>query len=200
MTHQIAVLFARADSIYKSFANVDVWDEARDARKWQGGCSLVAHPPCRAWSVLKWLAKPPPGAKELAPWAISQIRKWGGVLEHPLGSELWPFCRWPPAKGLPDAWGGWTLRVDQYHFGHRARKSTLLYICGCPPSNIPPKSWRPGEPLYVISASKRKRQTGATMRPEVSRAEREGTPPEFAEWLCEIARRCRRPRTPILGV
>lgn len=31
---QIAVLFARADSIYKTLPECDVWDATRDARKW----------------------------------------------------------------------------------------------------------------------------------------------------------------------
>jgi hypothetical protein len=34
---EVAVLFARADSIYKTLAGCDVWDEARDALKWLGG-------------------------------------------------------------------------------------------------------------------------------------------------------------------
>ena len=29
-----------------------------------------------------------------------------------------------------------------------------------------------------------------TKRPEISKAEREATPPEFAAWLVELARRC----------
>ena len=32
----VAVLFARADSVYKTLPGVDVWDEARDARQWPG--------------------------------------------------------------------------------------------------------------------------------------------------------------------
>lgn len=50
---QIAVLFARQDSIYKTLPGCDVWDIERDARKWPGGCPVVAHPPCRAWGRLR---------------------------------------------------------------------------------------------------------------------------------------------------
>jgi len=53
----VAVLFARADSHYKALPGVDVWDEARDARKWPGGAPLVAHPPCRLWAKLRQFAK-----------------------------------------------------------------------------------------------------------------------------------------------
>lgn len=33
----VAVLFARADSVYKGLPGCDVWDAERDARLWQGG-------------------------------------------------------------------------------------------------------------------------------------------------------------------
>jgi len=52
-----AVLFARADSIYKQL-DCDVWDQERDALRWPGGASIVAHPPCRSWGRLRKLAKP----------------------------------------------------------------------------------------------------------------------------------------------
>jgi hypothetical protein len=80
---QVAVLFAREDSIYKTMPNVDVWDAARNALNWQGGCPVIAHPPCRAWGRLRHFAKPVDGEKDLARWAVAQVRKWGGVLEHP---------------------------------------------------------------------------------------------------------------------
>lgn len=62
----VAVLYARADSNYKAMENVDVWDAERDARNWPGGCPVVAHPPCRAWSALAHMAKPRPDEKDLA--------------------------------------------------------------------------------------------------------------------------------------
>ena len=80
---QIAVLFARADSNYKQLPECDVWDAERDARNWPGGCQVVAHPPCRAWGRLRHFAKPRDDEKDLARFAVAQVRKWGGVLEHP---------------------------------------------------------------------------------------------------------------------
>ena len=77
---QVAVLFARADSIYKTLPGCDVWDIDRDARKWPGGAPIVGHPPCRAWGGLRHMAKPRPDEKALATWCVDQIRKWGGCL------------------------------------------------------------------------------------------------------------------------
>jgi hypothetical protein len=193
-TPQVAVLFARRDSIYKSFPNCDVWDEDRDARKWPGGLPIVAHPPCRAWGVLKAMAKPLPHEKALAPWSIKQIRRWGGVLEHPLGSDLWPHLKLPPPGGLQDEFGGWTLKVDQFHYGHKARKRTLLYICGIQPSELPRKKWKPGEPQFVVAQNKTIRAQSDKHKPSISKEEREETPEPFAKWLCEIAQKCRQPR------
>lgn len=186
-----SALFVRADSIYKTMAGVDAYDIERDAKTFRNG-PIVAHPPCRAWSCLKAFAKPPPGERRLAIWAVLKIRRHGGVLEHPKGSSLWPTMKLPKPGWLPDAWGGYTIEVDQFHWGHRARKRTWLYIVGT--LDLPPIPRRPGEPTHVIdrpgSARKRERPNSAGLRPWVTKREREATPPQFAQWLVELARRC----------
>ena len=126
----VSVLFCRADSAYKNDSRFDVWDAQRNALLWDGGSPLIAHPPCRAWGILSHMAKPRPGEKDLAPWAISQIRKFGGVLEHPKGSRLWKFMQLPEPGAMPDEFGGFSILLDQWDFGHVARKPTKLYICG----------------------------------------------------------------------
>ena len=187
----IAVLFARADSIYKTLLGCDVWDEARDARNWPGGVPVVAHPPCRAWGQLRHMASPLPGEKELSIWAVDQVRRWGGVMEHPKLSTLWPTCHLP-GPGKSDAYGGWTLPIFQYWWGHRAEKATLLYIVGCPPSNIPAMPLSLGDaPAICGTSGRRKNLKRKTSRPEITHAEREQTPRELAIWLCELASRCR---------
>lgn len=182
----VTALFCRRDSVYKRLPGVDAWDADRDALQWPGGSPVVAHPPCRAWGAFAMFAKPIEGEREYALWAVDQVRRWGGVLEHPARSALWtekPL----PAPGLRDAWGGWTLPVDQHSFGHRARKSTLLYICGVEPSDIPEMPLKLGAAEFVIGDSGRR--SAGTKRPEISKAEREHTPIEFALWLVELARR-----------
>jgi len=181
----VTVLCARADSVYKLLPGLDVWDKDRDARKWPGGNPAVAHPPCRAWGRLRTFARPEPGEKELAVWAVGQVRRFGGVLEHPHGSTLWDAAGLP-APGRRDSFGGWTLPVLQFWWGHRAEKATDLYIVGCEPEDIPPIPFVMGEPTHVVQSRKR-----FDHRPHISKAERQHTPLAFALWLVELARRCR---------
>lgn len=196
MSAPIAVLFARSDSIYKTIPGCDVWDAERDARRWPGGAPVVAHPPCRAWGTLRGLAKPRPGEKDLAIWAIAQVRKFGGVLEHPKRSTLWPVCGLP-SGGQIDSFGGWTLPIFQSSFGHRAEKATLLYVVGCAPAQIPDLPIVLGDAPCVISSSGRNKdgsrlkQGDAGWRPRLHTAEREHTPPDLAWWLVSLARLCR---------
>jgi hypothetical protein len=184
----VSVLFARADSIYKSMPGVDVWDAERDALNWPGGSPVVAHPPCRAWGKFAMFSKPRDGERELALWAVDQVRTWGGVLEHPAQSRLW-VAKPLPEPGDRDAWGGWTLPVYQHWWGHRAQKATRLYLCGCEPKDLPPMPMRLGAAEYVIGDSGR--ASAGTKRREISKDEREHTPIEFARWLVAVARICR---------
>jgi hypothetical protein len=183
---EVAALFVRADSIYKTMPGVDAWDEARDARNWPGGVPVVAHPPCRAWASLRHCAKPRDGEKDLAHLAIRHVRQWGGVLEHPQLSTLWKVAGLPE-PGMRDEHGGWTLIIDQHWWGHRARKRTRLYIVGCEPADIPPIPMRLGEATHTVGLWSGRDK--ARCRPSISKREFEATPPELAEWLCEVARR-----------
>lgn len=192
----VAVLFARSDSIYKTLPGVDVFDADRNALTWTGGAPVVAHPPCRLWGRLRGMSTAPAAERDLAPWAVSQVRRWGGVLEHPAASALWPVANLPE-PGVRDEFGGWTLPILQSWFGHRAEKATRLYICGVEPGSLPEIPFVLGEASHVI-AQMRTRRDGTRMRkgdagwrPEVTKTEREATPPEFAAWLLETARRCR---------
>lgn len=181
----VAILFARADSNYKRLPDCDVWDAERDARRWKGGCSVVAHPPCRAWGRLRHFARPRPDEKALGLWAADQVRKWGGVLEHPAGSTLWD-ATGLPKPGQRDQWGGWTLAAPQKWWGHKAEKASWFYVVGCAPGEIPPLPYVMGEAAYVVQSRKR-----TDYRPHITKAEREHTPPALAEWLVELARRCK---------
>lgn len=181
----IAVLFARSDSNYKSLPGCDVWDIERDAQGWAGGSSLIAHPPCRGWGRLRQFALPRPGEKELAIKAVDYVRRFGGVLEHPAQSTLWLHCALPRPGEFYDEFGGWSLEIQQFNWGHRAEKSTWLYIVGCMPTDIPVIPCRIGRASHCIRPSK-----GYPRLPSVTKAEREHTPLDLAKWLVDLARRC----------
>lgn len=190
----VAVLFARADSHYKQMDGVEVYDMERDARTYDGPWPVVAHPPCRAWGRLRTFANPRPDERNLARLAVALVREFGGVLEHPDSSTLWAAQRLPE-PGQVDAFGGWTLGISQHWWGHRAEKLTRLYIVGCAPRDIPEMPMALGDATHVI-AQHRTLPDGSRLvkgmpgwRPEVSKAEREHTPPELAAWLVELARR-----------
>lgn len=186
----IAVLFARQDSVYKSIEGCDVYDIERDARRWAGGCPVVAHPPCRAWGRLRQFANPRPDEKDLALFAVARVREFGGVLEHPACSTLWPAAGLP-APGDVDAFGGWTFPIVQSWFGHRADKKTWIYVVGIVPAQLPDFPLVLGEATHKIGSSGRRRDGSRLKdRPEVTKAEREHTPPALADWLVECARRC----------
>jgi hypothetical protein len=185
MMHEIAVLFARTDSNYKAMPGVDVWDIERDARNWPGGTPVIAHPPCRSWGRLRQFAKPRDDEKALGPWAVEQVRKFGGVLEHPAESTLFAHCGMPRPGQFPDEFGGYSIAIDQFHFGHRAEKSTWLYIVGCAPDDLPEIPRREGSPTHCVRPTK-----SYPRLPSITKPEREHTPPALAQWLCQVARKC----------
>lgn len=180
----ISALFVRPDSIYKTLG-VDCWDIERDARQWPGGNAIVAHPPCRAWGSLRMMANPREGEKDLAFLSVKWIQQWGGVLEHPATSLLWKEVPLP-LPGQHDKYGGYTLCVDQFWWGHKAVKRTFLYIVGCPQHNLPSIPLRLDAVEYTVS-SKIKKKSGRRTKKEITKKEREETPIEFAKFLIQIA-------------
>ncbi|MCE1226217.1 MAG: hypothetical protein LWW87_06985 [Geobacteraceae bacterium] len=170
----VAVLFARKTSYYKQLPGVDVYDIDRDAFTFLGGVPVVAHPPCRTWGKLSHMATSArPGEKELALFAIEQIRKNGGVLEHPKYSKLFKLL---PPVGQYDSFGGFVLGVNQSWWGHNGEKPTLLYICGVPRNTVS----LPLSLAYPLKSCE-----------SMCTAERERTPPAFARWLVDLAARCK---------
>ncbi|MES2597195.1 MAG: hypothetical protein V4662_17745 [Verrucomicrobiota bacterium] len=190
---RVSVLFVCHGSVYKAMPDVETYGlPYRDARDFKGDTSIVTHAPCRAWSQLKAFARPPKGERWLAVWSVLQVRRNGGVLEHPRGSALWDRMNLPKPYEPPDEWGGWTMEIDQFHWGHKARKSTWLYVVGT--QEVPLMPYRAGGPTHVVAnASRTRKREGpnkAVMKSWCTKSEREQTPPAFARWLVDLARRC----------
>ncbi len=196
----VAVLYVDKNGIYPKLAaelDLDCWDESRDARKYDGPWSVVAHPPCRNYSSLKHLAKS--DYSDCAIVALEQVRKFGGVLEHPARSALFDRFRpgYPPWPGdLPDPWGGVTIEVAQVEWGHVARKRTWLYCIGTrafersPFPDREPTHWVSGFRSTTGATPKRYKQNGCAVPPGIkvcSAQQRRRTPVEFARYLVRLA-------------
>lgn len=179
----IAALYIDPRGPYPKMPGVEPWDEQRDARLYMGHHPVVAHPPCGPWGRLSaYCRKQDPS---LAVLAVAQVRRWGGVLEHPAGSRLFRECQLPWPGELPDEHGGWTLSVNQVDFGHVAVKHTWLYIVGTPPSSVRVTVPR-GIPTHRIAVDRRKRNAQGLK--ECSAELRRRTPHAFADFLVAIAR------------
>jgi hypothetical protein len=163
---------------------LDVFAPTRDARNYGGDHPVIAHPPCGPWGRFWWNYKGGEGAKDCGLRAVEQVREFGGVLEHPAQSGLWKVAGIPAPGDPPDPWDGWTLLVQQCDWGHLARKSTWLYVVGVEPQNLP--EFPPTrEPTHVMV----RLLSNGNDWPEIPKRLRHLTPPAFADWLVELARR-----------
>jgi hypothetical protein len=164
------------------------WGIERDARLYEGPWPVVAHPPCGPWGSFAHLCKSPAQDPALAVLALEQVRRWGGVLEHPRCSRFWKHAGLPFPWQPPDDFGGRSVEVDQLHWGHVAHKRTWLYLVGI--AELPPAPYPHRKPTHDLMGSRGRNATadrGGKL--EVSKELRRRTPVAFAEWLILIARR-----------
>jgi len=203
----IAALFVDPRGSYAGLPDVDVWDEARDARLYAGPWPVVAHPPCQRWGKM-WFGQPlhvkkTGERKRLGDdggcfaAALASVLQFGGVLEHPWGSRAWAHfgLNTPPRSGgwiAADFDGGWTCCVEQGRYGHYARKPTLLYAFGVdPPELLWGKSAARLDPAVVermgLKRARRLGEVGARGGGTDS-APRIHTPPAFRDLLLSMAR------------
>lgn len=119
----------------------------------------------------------------------------GGVLEHPAHSRLWPTMCLPQPGELLDAFGGYTLEVDQCAWGHVARKRTWLYVVGVPRGVVLAEVRSGGTPTHWIAGARKRRVGGGGIIPAgikvCSAQQRRRTPRALAEWLVSLASRAR---------
>lgn len=178
----VACLYVDPRGPYPTLPGTDCWDESRDARLYDGPHPVVAHPPCGNWTPSAALrAYYSRDDADCAVRAVEQVRRWGGVLEHPAHSRLWPAMQLALPCGLPDA-HGFAIAINPVDWGHVAVKPTWLYVVGTSWRDLPPMP-APRQPTHVVSGGK---WTGG--RKVCSAQQRRRTPRPFAEWLLSIAR------------
>jgi hypothetical protein len=149
----IAALFVETDGVYFDIQTIDPWDESRDARSYQGPHPVIAHPPCQRWGRYWHGAPNKPNQYRKGEdggcfgSALTAVRNYGGILEHPAHSHAWgwfglnrPKIREGWVKA--DSFGGWTCEVEQGHYGHMSRKKTWLYAVGV---DLPELKWGASE-------------------------------------------------------
>lgn len=174
------------------------WDETRDARAYDGPFPVVAHPPCGPWGKLAFVSRYQ--SRDCGPIAVVQVRRFGGVLEHPAGSRLFKECGMPRPGEFPDAFGGRTIEVEQVRWGHVARKRTWLYLVrvrdlGETPPPREPTHWCSGFRSSTGPTPANYRRQGSAVPPGIkvaSAQQRRRTPIDFAKWLIALARQAGR--------
>jgi len=185
----VAALYVDRNGGYYRMGGVDPWDRERDARRYRGPYPVVAHPPCEKWTNFACLNFMRHGGKRNRPGndggcfyaALSAIRQWGGVLEHPAGSHAWDTFHLPPPVGT--GWSHvngreWVCEVWQSAYGHKARKRTwLYYVGGQPPIEL---RWERNAGTHQIGFFDR-------VKPTLSKREASSTPDEFRIALVRLA-------------
>lgn len=198
----LAALFVETDGCYFGQDGVDPWDQVRDARLYTGPHPVVAHPPCTRWGRFWHGSTRKPHQFRLGEdggcfaAALTAVRNYGGVLEHPAESKAWDYFGLgrPPRTGgwvKADSFGGWTCCVDQGFYGHFSNKRTWLYAAHV---DLPSLTWGTGEQrLHPIALARhgyvKARRIGmmAMVGGKDKTKIRNATPPKFRDLLISIA-------------
>jgi hypothetical protein len=189
----IAALYVDPNGAYAGLPDVDLWDESRDARLYQGPHAVVAHPPCSSWCQLAPINRKRYGHKVgddggCFAAALASVRRWGGVLEHPANSYAWPAhdLMTPSRAGwVRDIYGGWSCAVYQGHYEHDAAKGTWLYAFGV--TYLPIFTWGKAAGKALVSWCNN-HGTQHDERPRIGKKAAAATPPPFRDLLLSIAR------------
>lgn len=196
----IAALYVDPQGAYANVPDVEVWDEARDARVYAGPWPVVAHPPCQKWCQLARLNASRIDGYEVGDdggcfdAALHAVRTYGGVLEHPALSYAWRKFGLP--RPVPGGWtrsfsdAGYTTEVAQVAYGHEARKRTWLYAVGC---ELPALNWSEPVATKRVSALGLTKPRGSrwTYEKALDKGKSSYTPPEFRDVLLSMARGAR---------
>jgi len=193
---KVAALFVDEKGIYPTILPLEnCWGITRDARLYDGNAPVVAHPPCQLWGRFAHVNYARWGGEHNRPGndggcfasALANVRRCGGVLEHPAFTDAWA------AHGLskPSKAGQWqsdgngeyVCEVWQSAYGHKARKRTWLYYVG---DNEPSEMrWCRPEGTHQIGFHDQRGKL--RNKPTISGRKASATGIEFAEKLIELA-------------
>jgi hypothetical protein len=175
------ILFTQKNSTYNRL-NVNCYNIEKNALSYSGQSPVICHPPCRLFSRLSSFSTAPACERLLGVYSVMLVRKLGGIVEQPAGSKLWKICGIARST-KPDHYGGYVININQSWFGYECKKSTDLYIVGCPLSRLPALPMNFDAIQFAISPSKR--------LPGLKNKEtRSFTTEKLARWLIEIAEKC----------
>lgn len=190
---RIAALFVQGDGCYSALPEIDLWPEARDARKYNGPHPVIAHPPCQLWGKMANVNYARWGGEHNRPGndggcfasALNSVDRWGGVLEHPAQTYAWARhgLTKPQIGGWTRSGDGWVCEVWQSAYGHRANKATWLYYVGAPP---PPMRW--SRPAGSHQVGYRDQRGAENNKPTLSKREANATPIAFRDALIALVR------------
>lgn len=190
----IAALYVQEDGCYPKIDYVDAWGVSRDARNYKGNLPVIAHPPCQLWGAMAKVNFSRWGGEHNRPGndggcfesALANVRRCGGVLEHP--AKTYAFERFGITRPLGIGWsrancGGWVCEVWQSAYGHLANKATWIYYYGgMPPMDL---RWeRPRGSHQIGYPDKRGKNRN---KPTLSKKLANATPVEFMNVLLELA-------------
>jgi hypothetical protein len=225
----VAALFVDARGSYPAIVE-QWWCAKRDARLYDGALPVVAHPPCQRWCRLAGMVEARWGHKRgedggMFASALASLRRVGGVLEHPAYSDAWKAYALPkPPFG--GGWteganpGEWTCYVEQFRYGHMAKKATWLYYVGAskpfdlrwggiddhtvaPPvswtGNLGETNWRNNAKAPALISYAGNRVNGhrenrgpVQRRPRLTKKQASATPREFLDELIRLAQYSRK--------
>lgn len=165
------------------------WDERRDARLYEGHGPIVAHPPCGRWCAMARLNERRWGAKVgddggCFESALKNVRRCGGVLEHPARSLAWQHFSLLSPRGLGWTSAGpreWVCEVWQSAYRHIATKRTWLLFVGGEPNDL---NWERPRGTHQIGGGI---NTGNRLLPRCPSHLAHLTPPAFAMELLALA-------------
>lgn len=194
---KIAALYVEVNGCYYDLPDVDPWDEARDARLYDGPHPVVAHPPCQLWTRFAHVNFKRWGGEHNRPGndggcfaaALRAIRIYGGVLEHPAFSDAWKAYSLPRPEAakwicVDDLW---VCEVWQSAYGHKARKRTwLLYSGETKPFDL---CWDRLEATHQIGFHDQRGK--ARNKPTISGRAASATPVAFRDTLIALAKQAR---------